>query len=315
VKAKFEQPRQLNRFVDESIPLTWMYRWETLRSVAPILVWCGLCGMEMVAVTALRGWLDGIPSKGVALPLFVGAVGPFLILVLVMEASLRMSQRTKRVLEIDDKGIVTQHTKRRRVPWDRVVAFQIEPIPGETGLEKVNVCRAPDRNSKVQRSWSIALERKVQLQLLLSELQRRHEAHDCFAVQEFHEPLPSKRTNRAATIPMFFWLLGVTLLLHGLPLIRLGLSSDRGPQNPPRHENEPPAAFGRFILEHFKSVAEMRKAMLVSGTILTGVGALCYAWGWRSFTIQGKRNKEEMDKEIKEAANLPSDLILRSARR
>ncbi len=315
MKTKFEQPGQLNRFVDESIPLTWSFRWRILKITGPILVWCGLCGVEMVGLTHVKAWLEGIPSKGVALPLLVGAVGPILILALVLEASLRMSQRTRRVLEIDDKGIVTQHTKRRRVPWDRVFAFRVEPIASEANLAKINVCMALARKSKTPRTWSIALDRKTQLQALLSELRRGHEAHDCFGVQEFHEPLPPKKTYSGATISMWLCLLGVTLLLHGLPLIRLGLSSDRAPQTPSRHENEPPAAFRRFILAHFKSVAELRKATWVTGSVLTGVGVLCLAWGWRSLTIQGKRNEEEMNKEIEQEANRSSDLILRSARR
>ncbi len=203
--------------------------------------------------------------------------------------------------------------QRRRVPWDRVFAFQVEPIASEASFAKINVRMALDRKSKTIRSWSIAFDRKARLQALLSELRRRHEAHHCFGVQEFHEPLPPKKTYRIATSWMY--LLGAFLLLHGLPLIGLGLSSDRSPQTPSRHENEPPPAFRRFILAHFRSVAEMRKAMLVSGTILTGIGVLCLAWGWRSLTIRGKRNEEEMDKEIEEAANRPSDLILRSARR
>ncbi len=76
MKTKFEQPRQLNRFVDDSIPLTWSYRWRILRITGPILVWCGLCGAEMVGLTHVKDWLDGTPSKTVALPLLAAAVGP-----------------------------------------------------------------------------------------------------------------------------------------------------------------------------------------------------------------------------------------------
>ena len=39
---QIEQPAELNKHVDPSIPLTWAYRWQALKPTLPLLLCCSI---------------------------------------------------------------------------------------------------------------------------------------------------------------------------------------------------------------------------------------------------------------------------------
>ena len=113
----YEQPAQFNRYVDETIPRTWSYRWRSLRSLVPAIIFIYVTTAELLA---LRLWQDDGLSAG-ELPLVLLAPLSIVPLLLVsMEALLRIRHRSKRVLKLRDKWISLSPSKVSQVRWEHV---------------------------------------------------------------------------------------------------------------------------------------------------------------------------------------------------
>lgn len=299
--------------MDDSIPITWSRRWRTLKLIGPVLAFITLSGLLLVGSTAFKSWVEGLPFEvsffGILIAVLVLPGGVFLI----SEMQLRISHRSKRILEIGTKGIIIRHYERQnQIPWTSIYSIQIEPITGHSELSKINILFVSGKKSKIPKTWSIALERSTQLPQLVSELKRRYQSQDSFAFQEFHEPLPP---GKPRPIPNL-WpsMIGAFLLLLGLPLVFVTLSNHASDSNNDPPKNEPPEAFQNFIYDHFKTPEELDRFFLITGSVLSGLGLLSTVWGSVVLSRHSKQIQEIRKRELGDEARLTHTVILKSSR-
>src|SRR5436190_12218701 len=97
---QFEQPAELNRYIDATIPLTWTVRWRAVKPVLPILVCCSVLFFERVA---FRLWLNDRSLVSELPLLLVCSLFPVALVLLAFEAQVRLTHRTKRKIALQPK--------------------------------------------------------------------------------------------------------------------------------------------------------------------------------------------------------------------
>lgn len=165
---KFVQLGELNRYVDDSIPLTWKKRWDALRVSLPILIFCGAAFVPYLVLNAIleQSWA---PIQRTIIPLLLFP----LVLLLIFEITLRVHQRSKRILLLKDNRIVFHAGENPKwVKWSEIAAVRFEPIP-ETSEFCITLVEAKARNGKAGRPWALVLPWGDVKSLLVPELNRR----------------------------------------------------------------------------------------------------------------------------------------------
>ena len=128
----------------------------------------------------------------------------------------------------------------------------------------------------------MVLRQADQEHALLSELEYfRQKGSNTSPVVRLDEPALPRASNRRPR-SMVAAALGVYLLLHGLPLLGVGLlppdrSSDETRSS--RFSSKETAKLKRFVLQTFTSAEEFRRVMLAAGGGLTIMGVGLYFWG------------------------------------
>lgn len=126
-----EQKPELNRFVDPSITLGWQYRWGQMKLLLPVLFFSWLL---LVETALLKAWLVNKLHWDI-LAMLVGSGAAILLFVCAaLEIQIRIRQRSKRVIQIEEKRIIVKPAKNQMVPWKRVRKFQFEPVPDTPGF-------------------------------------------------------------------------------------------------------------------------------------------------------------------------------------
>src|ERR1043165_4133492 len=213
--AEFKQPKELNRFVDDSIPLTWSFRWRSFKRIIPFLVFCSVLSLEAVGL----GWLKNPTSETPILSrLLVGGICPLIFLPLMIEVTIRMSHLTERILKIDRKGLLLRHSKAYRIHWNCLKEITLEPIAEMPPYAKLEIHYGLSRKSKVLKKWSMVLHRTNDVPLLAVAL--KNLSTNPILVQQLEHARPGERPRAAPNFAVY--LLGTFLLLHGLPLIATG---------------------------------------------------------------------------------------------
>ena len=276
---QFEQTAELNRLVDATIPLTWAVRWKAIRPVLPMLACCSVLLVEQVA---FRLWLND-RNFVAELPLLVVCLMlPGVLATLASEVQVRISHRSKRRIRLEPKRISITPAKCNRIPWKQVAAWRLEPLPHAPGLSKLTVEYSLAKGGKRPREWSMVLRQADQEHALLSELEYfRQKGSNTSPVVRLNEPGPPRASNRRLR-SMGAAALGVYLLLHGLPLLGVGLlPPDRGSHETQssRFTSKETAKLRRFVLQTFASVEEFRRVILAADGGLTIMGAGLYFWG------------------------------------
>ena len=128
----------------------------------------------------------------------------------------------------------------------------------------------------------MVLRQADQEHALLSELEYfRQKGSNTSPVVRLNEPGPPRASNRRLR-SMGAAALGLYLLLHGLPLLGVGLlPPDRGSHETQssRFTSKETAKLRRFVLQTFASVEEFRRVILAADGGLTIMGAGLYFWG------------------------------------
>jgi hypothetical protein len=151
---KIEQPARLNKYVDQTIPITWKTRWSAMKLSLPLMLFCSFLFIEMAALR----WFLGKPVR-----FDVAAVAAFtfpLLPLIAAEIQLRVAHQTKRVLKIDDTGVSTSiRGSSVKWRWPTVQAFEICPIAEEPTLRKVVIYssrNSPKGSLQLQRAAKAA---------------------------------------------------------------------------------------------------------------------------------------------------------------
>src|ERR1051325_11465183 len=125
-----EQPRQLNKYVDSTIPLTWEVRWRIIKPSFPLMIYVCVQAVELVAFRLWlsdRNLLENLPL------LLASAMAILSVLCVVFELLIRTSHCSKRRLKIGRKAVWIKHTKDQRIPWKYITAWQLEPLADAPG--------------------------------------------------------------------------------------------------------------------------------------------------------------------------------------
>jgi hypothetical protein len=261
-QVKLEQAGTLNRFLDPSIPLTWKWRWRLLKILSPLLAFSVVCMIELVA---LKGWMEGEAFASAGQRLLLVTVSSLAFMGILLEITIRMGQHAKRVLQFDEKRVTfTRNTKLWQIDWTHVIAFQLEPIPGQATLAKVHCVGLAHKRAKAPRKWSLVLDRAVQIPTLMKELKVRHLLLGSFAVEEFAEALPVAGPRRLPGI----WpsVLAYLLIMHGLPLLAAAAPHDRS-KDPTESRGKLSESAQRFIVRHFASPGDGPRVRLLGDPI------------------------------------------------
>ncbi len=275
-----EQPSNLNRLVDDTIPLTWQVRWRSFRNVVPLLLFCSINGVEMML---LRLWLRHRPIVAEWPMLLLMAVFPFVLLFLAMELLLRLNHRTKRRLRFEPKWITITPTKQNRVRWERISAWRLEPVSGETDLARLTIEYRLNKKARYLRHWAMVLSQPDQVHALRAELERwRQVGKNTAALTELPKAMLVKQ--RARVRGMWLFALALYCLVHGFPLLGVGLSSSSSREERPAEESRLTPAerekLGRLFVRYFKTPERYRRFLVLTGGGLTGMGVALYFWAF-----------------------------------
>ena len=118
----FEQPAELNKCVDTTIPLTWAVRWHMLKPALPLLLSCSIVLLEMV-LFRLWLWDESLISNVPRLLLAVSF--PTVLTLAVLEIDTRLEHHRKRKLELRSKGISVSPAKYDLIPWQHVSTLAV----------------------------------------------------------------------------------------------------------------------------------------------------------------------------------------------
>jgi len=276
-----EQKPELNWLVDPSIALGWKYRWWQMKLLLPILFFSWLLVVEMAL---FKAWLANKLHWDILAMLVGLGAGMLLVILAALEIQIRIRQRSKRVIQIEEKRIVVKPAKNQTVPWKRVRKFQFEPVPDTPGLMKLKLLLKdrPNQKSSERAFWAMALE-KTSMQELLGCLQKKKTAGPTnFELEILERPAAPENPAPYVFLGMTVFMAGWYLMVHGLPVLFAMLGG--GHHDPDEHSRLSPEEIARlryYILNHFSSPEEFRHFFLALSIALTIAGvALMISGHW-----------------------------------
>jgi len=299
----YEQPAKFNRYVDESIPLTWGYRWRTLKLVIPAIAFLYLTTAELLA---FRLWQDDGLSPG-ELPFVL--LAPFSIvplLLLLVEGAIRTNHRSKRVLKLKDRWVSLSPSRVSRIRWKHIRACRFEPIQNQPGLTKFTVLFGPAKQGGWRRRWSMVLASPEQKDDLLAQVESRRDSKDHnYEVRVLTRPQPAPQPDCARgsmTVGMAVYLLGIFLFVHGAPALAYGAL---GVKDPPRAgqpldnpTSQPKERFPTWLITPSSNAAELRRFFLVVGGTLTACSVASLVGGSLLMNRSRKRMWAAIEAEV-----------------
>lgn len=289
-----EQPAELNKY--DFTPPTWALRWKVFKFIFPFLF---LTWAITIESALFEVWIkdDRLMAK---LPwLLASVVVFFFIIPFAIELEAKLGQRRKKSLQIDEIGFKTTANNLLRFSWKRLLAWHLEPVATESGLQKLILEFSPRRKGRRDNRWSIILKQPAQTLLLKSELAQICQKGSILPrLVELPAPLPKRQLTHHTgiwplTISCFLFLHAFFLLTPGImlsfPKIFLSSHSDTAP----KLDN-----LTRLIARNFSTVGNFRNFLLISGGCLLALATVFYVWA-NKIT---QANKLEQDR----AAALPS---------
>jgi hypothetical protein len=208
---------------------------------------------------------------------------------------IRFLHGSKRTLKFDPKCVSISPAKYNRISWKQIASWRLAPLPNASGLSVLRMEYSLSKRSKVHQEWSMVLDRE-QEPALLSELNHlRQLGSNRAELIHLKEPFAAKhppRKLRCFVASAFaFW-----LLVHGLPLLGVGLESfsknhHRDLDSAERFSPKESAKLQQTLALHFRSFAQFRAFLLISGGAMTGMAAGLYVWSFRA--LRKSRHPEE----------------------
>lgn len=271
----FEQKAGLNHFVDPSIPLSWSYRWARLRLVLPLLVFITAFLWEMILFGA---WLSDWPVFSMIAVCAVVAFIPFALVFFFFEFGVRRAQRSKREIELRDRGALIPV---RLLRWEQIKIWQFEPIPDFPEYSKLTIEYTTQRKPKRRRFWQMVLEKPTQVQELISELESQKQRRPMnYEVKVLDKASPPRRTGIVSNAGVWQSIAGYYLFIHGGPMLVKGLEGrhDQSGQDA-QLTPERAAKLARFVHAHFANAKELQHFFITVGGTLTIMAIVLMIWG------------------------------------
>jgi hypothetical protein len=141
----------------------------------------------------------------------------------------------------------------------------------------------PNQKPSGRAFWSMVLENPSQMQELVRYLQtKKTETPTDYEIEILEHPALPENSAPFPFLGMALYMGGLFFLLHGVPLLLIGLGNGN------HHHSEDDSQFtpnemaklGRFLLKHFHTLEELRHFYIVAGGVLTFFGLLLLIWGW-----------------------------------
>lgn len=284
----FEQPRELNHFLNPAS--TFAQCWAVTKAVIPFFFLLAVMTVEM-------NWVDGKP---VTLWTFLA---PFAMLLIFPPALIPMTwleNRFKKALVLREENIRLRTGPLLRIPWRNVRGFQLEPA-GPNGEFSMLTVKFTLLFGAIQ-SWKMLLADAAQREALVAELKKHGQT--CVEVAGSKPETPAPAAKK--TMPGFLhsgWppMLGLLLIMHGLPLFLVGLNWPK-PEHAVSHSGDL-NPYAVAFLSHFHTRNQLRCFFIVTGAILTLTGVA----GWMPFflsfirEIKNVRNARRAKKQLMKA--------------
>jgi hypothetical protein len=280
----FEQPANLNKFIDPTLPLTWAIRWQWYRVVLPIWLFSSVCMTEMFA---FRLWLND-RSLVANLPLLIGlAAIPPVFLFLLQEIALRAAHASKRVLKLGEKGVSISPAKHKSILWQNVNRWQLEPIPDAVGFCRLTIEYSIGKRSSWPKEWSMALQdSKVRSDFVTALDVFKQGGFSSVPLTELALPSPPSIRRFPSVRPFVALAFAMFFLVHGLPLLFGGLYPSHNAQNNSTGDSSYSvreiAKLHRFLSQHFVSLEQFKRFCRIVGGGMTLAGAVLYFYALRS---------------------------------
>jgi hypothetical protein len=280
---QFEQSPELNKYVDPTIPLTWDVRWRSLKVLLPLLLFSSAVLAEQVA---FRAWLND-RNVILQLPLLVGcSLLPIALMFALFEVRTRIAHRTKRTIKLERDRVSISPAQCNRIHWKQITTWQLEPIPQTSGLSKLTLAYSFGKGGKHPRKWSMVLRQADQLQQFAAELEHfRQNGVSSGEVARLSTPARLE-PNAKRVRGMWVVVLGIYFILHGLPLLFVGLSpANRSPEEARSNSKftaKELAKLTQVIHERFSSPEQFRRFVLGLGGGFSALGGGLYVWGLSS---------------------------------
>jgi hypothetical protein len=265
----FEQPANLNQYIAPTAQFTWGFRWKLFKSSLPPLF---LLGFLFSQAILFRGWIRGQWDIS-------SLLGVLIVLALLMfsvEIQLRLSQKFKRILKLEENYVRFGSGLAQRVGWSNIIAWQFNHLAHK---ENYRVATMEYKWRRKLRRHTIVLE-KSQMEQLISEVkscQQKDSVAFSIADQESNFIPRPFEIKKVRALKLYLYLGGAFLFIEGLPFLMIGLGAKTHSPNPDFVPN-PNGSFAKFITGHFSSVAELRHFGLVTGTILCASGLILIIW-------------------------------------
>jgi hypothetical protein len=277
-----EQNSELNRFVDPSIPLTWKWRWCQIKMTLPIWVFSFACVLEMVL---FKAWLSDKLSFGHVLTWLGYCLFALALLFGIIEAQVRIRQRSKRVIRFESGKIFVQPAKNQLIRWNSVAKFQFEPVPEAPKLTKMKLFlrRRPNKKSPARAYWAMVLQNQSQMQELTRYLQtKKTETPTNYEIEILDRPRSPEYSAPFPFLGLSLGLGGMYLLLHGVPMLLAVINRNHHESDETsKLSPEESAKLGQFILKHFSSQEQFNHFFLILSISMIVVGIFMMALGWR----------------------------------
>lgn len=306
-----EQTAEATRRYRQAHPLSWARIWPAARLLIPLVVFILLSLAEIPIFKNLTRWIEGEATHSLSTVFWEVTVAWLTCGVFPVAVLLTVHWKSRLSVELNEQGLHFRNRKGPRHPWSQLESVLIEPMPEDSGLGRATFySRLSPRQKLLFRPWQILLEIPSQRDALLQELEKLHPKHPTFSVrvlQNAADPVPPT-TRSMRWIAAF--VLGIWLLLHGLPLTVVGLNLSPAEIRPSSAANPPSQAFAEFLLEHFTSVKAFRRFLWTTGATLSAAGLIAFMIGSYGMNRQDAEGDRRSYEQYQHALAAPGTTIL-----
>ena len=283
---RFEQPKELNHLVLDTIPWTWERRWRRWKVIIPIVLFCNV---SLTETGLLKAWAAEKLDWDFVGVIVAANLSLLALFFLAMEYLVAFENRSKRSVDLGKRWICISPVKETRRSWETVRACHLEPIPTLQDAIKLTL-EFGSKSGKASRgrSWSMVLTNCEQGKQLLAELgNQRVQRQLDFVINQHSQPRPKPPVRRFSNKCLWFLMASFWLIVHGMPLLAIGIlgsqdGQDLSSQSEVEFSPEREQQLGKFLFRYFHSMDQLRRGFLIGGGALCALAVVFYVVGIRT---------------------------------
>jgi hypothetical protein len=260
------------------------------RLLIPLWVLSVVCAFEVIG---LSGWRFGRSLTDLLLPaMAIACVLGFPFAMLAWTTFRRGASGRK--IELDSAGIKTPEQNPEVVPWGRVGRLSLNELKGATGVSVFAIGYArrpgtsfftrplpgtnripPAKRGSRDLAWARLILRKP------DQTEPLRKGIDLLRAS--NPAIPQLREVGGGSVAaLWLTLCAMYFLLHGLPLLGIGLQKHHQPENSVEaiagtHEDKMATVIGPMLARHFHNERQLRRFFIVAGAALTLAGIGTYS--------------------------------------